>query len=71
MIYRILYVLNVIRLVAALAWKTSETGRFDNLAYGCFKDSHGMPKLVVVVGQGRDAWRVSNFAVEALTKCGG
>jgi len=68
MIYRILYVINIARLVVVMAWKTSGQLRPDNLTYGCFKDSYGMPRLVVVVARGREAWRVSTFAIEALTR---
>lgn len=66
MIERLLYAMNLAFYVAGMAWRTSAKEKRADITYACLRNSQGVPILTVVVGQGREAWRVSTFAVDAL-----
>ena len=40
----------------------------EKLAYFALIDSYGVPRLTVAIGKGREAWRVSQFAVDENQK---
>lgn len=68
MFERLVYTARLAWVVTGMAWRTSKKDKRTDLTYACMKDSRGVPVLTICVGQGREAWRVSTFAVDALTK---
>ena len=66
LIARIIYTMRLVLMVGKAAWRNSDS----SLTYAATIDRYGVPQVVIVVGQGREAWRVSTFAVEALRRIG-
>lgn len=70
MIDRIVYTARLVWVFAIWTWRVSGSPSQSDLMYTCFKDRYDIPKLTIIIGQGREAWRVSNFAVDALKRWG-
>lgn len=52
-----------------ISWRFSRRKRDQGVSYITILSPHGVPQLVFLIGRGRDAWQVSNFAAEhALTR---
>jgi hypothetical protein len=45
------------------AWKGTE-----KLSYWAIRNSYGIPQVSIAIGKDREAWRVSQFAIDSLTR---